>query len=122
MLEVLAESALSGKNVPIVGVPRISATSGQSACDRAWQLSDCRECDQTGFCQWSDSAGGRRRLLEAEYNVSLGFDPNRVDQSTLTRAMESLRNPASRDEDAADPIVDAGYGRRQPERGGFLRR
>ena len=55
MLEVLAESALSGKNVPIVDVPRISATSGQSACDRAWLLSECRECDQTGFCQWSDA-------------------------------------------------------------------
>ena len=105
MLEVLAESALSGKNVPIVDVPRISATSGQSACDRAWQLSDCRECDQTGFCQWSDSAGGRRRLLEAEYNVSLGFDPNRVDQSTLTRAMESLRESGfAATKTAADPI------------------
>ena len=81
---------MSENDVPIMKIPSITAASGDAACDEAWQSANCARCEANGFCEWSSSTGRRRRLLVSEYNVSLGFNPDQVDESDLTEAMNAL--------------------------------
>ena len=93
-LGVLSDCAKSENDVPIVNIPSIAAASGDAACDEAWQSANCARCEANGFCEWSSNAttttGRRRRLLVSEYDASLGFNPDRVDESDLTEAMNAL--------------------------------